>query len=122
MRTWLGGPALSPFRLDKLTRRLRERAAGAEVREAHFVYFADLHWPLSAEDEARLEARAVLVTERVAETFEAVRLGPAANAAWRAAEAAVLAAPIKSAAAATNETAKKVVGAFETYDPCFLLR
>ena len=76
----------------------------------------------AASDEARLEARAVLVTGRVAETFEAVRLGPAANAAWRAAEAAVLAAPLKNAAAATNATAKKVVGAFETYDPCFLLR
>ena len=81
----------------------------------------------AASDEARTEARAVLVTERVAEAFEAARLGPAANAAWRAAEAAVVAAKKTSENAedaprkATSET-PFVVGAFETYDPCFLLR
>ena len=62
--------------------------------------------------EARADARVVLEKERVAATFEAARLGPAAAAAWRAAEAAV----------SGNGTPDALGGAFRTYDPCFLLR
>ena len=66
--------------------------------------------------DARADARVVLEKERVAATFEAARLGPAAAAAWRAAEAAV-------AETGTLEGTPDALGeAFRTYDPCFLLR
>ena len=83
--------------------------------------------------EARRDARAVLEEARVAAAFETARLGPAAAAAWRAAEAAVSdetlsfsdprgedAERAERADATTNAT--RAGDAFRTYDPCFLLR
>ena len=85
-------------------------AAFAVVNRACLALWA---YARAAGAEARADARVVLEKERVAATFEAARLGPAAAAAWRAAEAAV---------SGNGTPDARGVGAFRTYDPCFLLR
>ena len=51
-----GAPALSRFRLEKLLRALREIDPRVASVEAHYVHFADLARPLTA-DEARVLGR-----------------------------------------------------------------
>ena len=88
-------------------------AAFAVVNRACLALWA---YARAAGAEARAEARVVLEKEHVAATFEAARLGPAAAAAWRAAEAAV------AETGNLDGTTNALGGAFRTYDPCFLLR
>ena len=90
-------------------------AAFAIVNRACLALWA---YARAAGADARADARVVLEKELVAATFEAARLGPAAAAAWRAAEAAVF-----FAETGTLEGTPDALGeAFRTYDPCFLLR
>ena len=49
-----GNPALSPFRLQKLTSALQAHVPGVEHVYAEFVHFADLEQRLSSEEEALL--------------------------------------------------------------------
>ena len=51
-----GQPALSDFRLEKLTHALRKADARVTRVEARYVYFVDLAAPLSSEHRERLEA------------------------------------------------------------------
>ncbi len=51
-----GGPALSPFRLDKLLAELCSRDARIRSVEAYFVHFVDSAAPLSALQQSRLRA------------------------------------------------------------------
>ena len=72
----------------------------------------------AADADARADARVIIKQERVTEQFEAACLGPAAAAAWRAAEASVA-----SETGGLDGTPETLFGkAFRTYDPCFLLR
>ena len=72
----------------------------------------------AADADARADARVIIKQERVTEQFEAACLGPAAAAAWRAAEATVA-----SETGGLDGTPVTLFGkAFRTYDPCFLLR
>ena len=90
-------------------------AAFAIVNRACLALWA---YARAADADARADARVVLEQERVTEQFEAAHLGPAAAAAWRAAEASVA-----SETGGLDGTPETLFGkAFRTYDPCFLLR
>ena len=90
-------------------------AAFAIVNRACLALWA---YARAADADARADARVIIKQERVTEQFEAARLGPAAAAAWRAAEATVA----SETGVLDGTPVTREGGAFRTYDPCFLLR
>ena len=56
MLTLPGGPALSPFRAEKLCASLRDQGIPVDSVEASFVHFVDTARPLSAEEQETLDA------------------------------------------------------------------
>ena len=56
MLTFSGAPALSDFRLEKVLAAVRERVAHVAAVDSRFVHFVEVSAPLTAKDEAVLEA------------------------------------------------------------------
>ncbi|MDT8282933.1 MAG: phosphoribosylformylglycinamidine synthase, partial [Gammaproteobacteria bacterium] len=55
MQTFIGSPALSKFRQEKLLNQLQSVAAEIELISAHFVHFVDSDNPLSADESSIVE-------------------------------------------------------------------